>query len=144
MNIDEGYFETTAKGKSKAGKLKDVCQGVYFFTDGYFDFGEKLWKSGGKVIDDSRWYKDDVRMYPVLLDRFAYVKNKLSTRWKKRENFLFFSKNSCTFYLDTYESQCPIGNFICREPDRFSFKNERLTYEEANLYCEMKNSTLSK
>jgi len=79
MNIDEGFFETAAKGKSKAGKLKDVCQDAYFFTDGYFDFGEKLWKSDGKVIDDSRWYKDDFRVYPVLLDRFAYVKDTMGS-----------------------------------------------------------------
>ena len=105
-------------------------------------------RSYGKVVVKSSMIRDGtknvVRVYLVLLDRFAYVKNKPSTRRKKRENFLFFSTNSCTFYLNTYKNQCPIGNFICVKPNRFSFKNERLTYEEANLYCEMKNSTLSK
>ena len=119
MNIDKGFFETAAKGKSKAGKFKEVCQDAYFFTDGYFDFDDNSWKSDGEVIDDSLWYKDDFRVYPVLLDRFAFVKGPLfskikeSTKWKK--NFLFFSSNSCSFYLDPEQRNCPIGNFICGE-----------------------------
>ena len=107
MNIDKGFFETAAKGKSKAGKLKEVCQDAFFFTDGYFDFNDYFWKSGGEVIDDSRWYKDDFRVYPVLLDKFAFVKGE--------KNFLFFSSNSCSFYLDPEQRNCPIGNFICGE-----------------------------
>ena len=107
MNIDEGFYETAAKGKSKAGKWKD---------DGYFDFDEKLWKSNGKVIDDSRWYKDDFRVYPVLLDRFAYVKNQPSTRWKKRENFLFFSTNSCKFYLNLMGASVQLAILFASNP----------------------------
>ena len=112
MNIYEGFFETAAYGKSTAGDLKDVCQDAYFFTDGYFDFYENLWKSDGKAIDNSRWNKDDFRVYPVLLDRLAFIKRPLISK-----KILFFSSNSCSFYLDPERRNCPIGNFICGESD---------------------------
>ena len=73
-----------ALGKSKAGELKDVCRNANFYTDGYFDFNTKLWKSGGKIIDDWRWYireprNNEFHVYPILLDRFAYVKINISS-----------------------------------------------------------------
>ena len=85
--VDKDVCGTAYFGKSKAGKLQQVCKNAKFFTDGYFDFEDKLWKSGGEIIDDSRWFttnsgKNDPkgRKYPVLLDRFAYVKRRHQNR----------------------------------------------------------------
>ena len=81
MNTNKDFCSTAASRQSKPGKLKDVCRKAHFFTEGYFDFGDNLWKSGGKIIHDSRWYirdprNNEFRIYPTLLDRFAYVKKK--------------------------------------------------------------------
>ena len=83
MNNKKDFCSTAALRQSKPGKLKDVCRKAHFFTDGYFDFNDKLWKSGEKIIDDSRWYirdpsNNEFLTYPVLLDRFAFVKTNIS------------------------------------------------------------------
>ena len=83
MNTIKDSCSTAANENSKPGKLKDVCRKAHFFTEGYFDFNDNLWKSGGKIIDDARWYIQDprnneFRIYPVLLDRFAYVKTNIT------------------------------------------------------------------
>ena len=45
------------------------------YTDGYYDFTEKLWKSGNEVIPISRWNtKDEFQVFPVMLDRLAFTK----------------------------------------------------------------------
>ena len=79
MNTNKDICSTATSRNSKPGTLKDVCRKAHFFTEGYFDFNDNLWKSGGKIIGDSRWYirnpvNNEFRIYPVLLDRFAYVK----------------------------------------------------------------------
>ena len=84
MNVNKDFCSMAALGKSKAGELKDVCRNANFYTDGYFDFNTKLWKSGGKIIDDWRWYireprNNEFHVYPILLDRFAYVKTNISS-----------------------------------------------------------------
>ena len=46
-----------------------------FFTNGYFDFSEKLWKSGDEIINDSKWsISDDYQIFPIMLDRLAFDK----------------------------------------------------------------------
>ena len=79
MDVEKGVCATAQNGKSKAGRLKNVCRKAKFFTNGYFDFEDKTWKSEGQIIDRSRWYTSDpkeneLKKYPVLFDRFAYFK----------------------------------------------------------------------
>ena len=38
-----------SKSKSKI-TMKNLPKNIVFFTDGYFDFDEGLWKSGGRNI----------------------------------------------------------------------------------------------
>ena len=57
----------------------------FFFTDGYFDFDKKVWRSSGEFIEESNWFipKEsldylnhyDHRTYPTMNDRIAYVKD---------------------------------------------------------------------
>ena len=83
MNVKKDYCSSAGEGKSKPGVLEDVCRKANFFTDGYFDFNDNSWKSGGKIIDDSKWYirntsNNAFLKYPVLLDRFAFKKRNRS------------------------------------------------------------------
>lgn len=64
-------------------RLKSVSDfqqksGLSFFTDGYYDFSEKLWKSDGEIISNSRWLIeqviDEYQTYPIMLDRLAFDK----------------------------------------------------------------------
>ena len=49
--------------------------GLLFFTNGYYDFSEKLWKTGDEKISDSRWSTiDEFQTYPIMLDRLAFDK----------------------------------------------------------------------
>ena len=110
MNTNKDFCRSAGFRQSKPGKLKDVCRKAFFFTEGHFDFNDNLWKSGGKIIDDSRWYirdpsNNDFRIYPVLLDRFAYVKTNISQMardigvkwWTKITEFT----NNCEFRENT-------------------------------------------
>ena len=159
----KGFFTTATMGRSKPGKLKNVCQNVKFFTDGYFDFEEKLWRSDGEIIDNSRWYisdpsKNEFKKYPILLDRFAYVKRITArTRLQNMNNPLwwpgidaedvyFFSTNSCqfTFLMNSDSSRCPTANFICGEHEKPDMVHvvENLSYEDAIKHCQTKNTSL--
>ena len=55
---------------------------VFFFTDGYFDFGEKVWQSSGELIEHFKWFipKEslDHRTFPTMNDRIAYIKDEFS------------------------------------------------------------------
>ena len=49
--------------------------GLLFFTNGYYDFSEKLWKTGDEIISNSRWSTiDEFHTYPIMLDRLAFDK----------------------------------------------------------------------
>ena len=105
-----------------------------------------LWKSNNEIIPDSKWHlsekeKLEFKKYPILLDRLAYVKNK-----DGREYITFFSRSSCVFYLDTDLKTCPLGRFICSYPtiNSFSVEKPKLTYQQAILFCDEKNSSLCK
>ena len=49
--------------------------GLLFFTNGYYDFPEKHWKTGDEIISNSRWSTiDEFQTYPIMLDRLAFDK----------------------------------------------------------------------
>ena len=51
---------------------------VFFFTDGYFDFDEKVWRSSGELIEPSKWFVSkelNHRTFPTMNDRIAYIKD---------------------------------------------------------------------
>ena len=64
---------------------------VRFFTDGHYDFSDKLWKSDNENIPDSKWVNThEYRIFPMMLDRIAFVK-----WWFQNICFVwFFFKNS--------------------------------------------------
>ena len=37
-------------GEKKRIKLKNIDQRIFFLTDGYFDFNDRIWKSGKTTI----------------------------------------------------------------------------------------------
>ena len=37
-------------GEKKRIKLKNIDQRIFFLTDGYFDFNDRIWKSGKTII----------------------------------------------------------------------------------------------
>ena len=62
MNIKKAQFKgilefhdrdrknsVASKSKSKI-EMKNLPENILFFTDGYFDFDDGLWKSGGRNI----------------------------------------------------------------------------------------------
>ena len=83
IQVPKGYFLTPEISHreqkiSKSGKLKDAFKKAKFFTDGYFDFKESVWKSSNELIENSRWFvptaSEYYRTYPELNDRIAFIK----------------------------------------------------------------------
>ena len=80
--VPKGYLTSEIFNRSqkisKSGKLKDVYEKAQFFTDGYFDFEDSVWKSSNELIENSRWYVPSIseyfRTYPALNDRIAFIK----------------------------------------------------------------------
>ena len=60
---------------SKIGQWISTKSGLLFFTNGYYDFSETLWKSDDEIISNSRWLNiDEYQTYPIMLDRLAFAK----------------------------------------------------------------------
>ena len=45
--------------------MKNLDKEIYFLTDGYFDFNDGLWRSGGKVI---RRVHNFYKLYHIVYD----------------------------------------------------------------------------
>ena len=45
--------------------MKNLDKEIYFLTDGYYDFSDGLWKSGGKVI---RRVHNFYKLYHIVYD----------------------------------------------------------------------------
>ena len=62
------------------------------------------------------------------------------------ENFAFFSSNACLFYhqTDLDKNDCPTGIFLCQDSAGKLNEGHNSTYNEAVVYCNERNSSLSK
>ena len=68
---------------------------MFFFTDGYFDFDEKAWRSSGELIEPSKWFvpkessQNHHRTFPTMNDRIAYIKDEFSFKLDSCKKILF-------------------------------------------------------